>query len=111
MERTGTLPIGKSEMRRNESAIALTGNKNSLQSMPGSTSGNLPELSGDLQNNLNSAASVAMNSLTESAELLLGQMRSTADPKTLIESANALASTVQVQVNMARLAKSILDGA
>lgn len=65
------------------------------------------ELSEESRSALKVATSGAMSSLTESSSLLIEQMKKTVDPKVLIEAANALASTVQTQVNMVKVAKDV----
>lgn len=66
-----------------------------------------PELLDGSQNNSGLATLTAMNSLTESTRHLINRMKVTNDAKDLCALANSIAQTVQVQVNVVKLAREL----
>lgn len=66
-----------------------------------------PELLDGSQNNSGLATLTAMNSLTESTKLLILKMRQTNDAKELVSLANSIYGTVQVQVNVVKMAREL----
>lgn len=68
-----------------------------------------PELLDGSLNNSGVATLTAMNSLTESTRLLILKMKQTNDTKELVALANSIYGTVQVQVNVVKMARELTD--
>jgi len=79
------------------------------KSLSVSTEKTQPELLDGSQNNSGLATLTAMNSLTESTRHLINRMKVTNDAKDLCALANSIAQTVQVQVNVVKLARELTN--